>query len=52
MHYEVELLTYEADGTGGLRVTGEVWRPVRVFRADNITTPLVPAPETVPAGTV
>jgi hypothetical protein len=33
MHYEVELreLTYEADGTGGLRVTGSMWKPVRVF---------------------
>ena len=28
MHYEVELreLTYEADGTGGLRVTGSMWK--------------------------
>jgi hypothetical protein len=43
MHYEVELreLTYEADGTGDIRVTGEVWRPVRVFRGDNITMPVV-----------
>ena len=33
MHYEVELreMTYEADGTGGLRVTGSMWKPVRVF---------------------
>ena len=32
MHYEVELreMTYEAYGTGGLRVTGSMWKPVRV----------------------
>jgi len=32
-HYEVELreLLYESDGTGGLRVTGSMWKPVRVF---------------------
>jgi hypothetical protein len=32
-HYEVELreLTYEGDGTGGLRVTGSMWKSVRVF---------------------
>jgi hypothetical protein len=37
MHYEVELreFTYEADGTGGLRVTGSMWKPVRVFDADS-----------------
>jgi hypothetical protein len=33
MHYEVELreLTYESDGTGGLQVTGSMWKPVRMF---------------------
>jgi hypothetical protein len=42
MHYEVELreLTYEADGTGGLRVTGSMWKPVRVFDKDMIPMPL------------
>jgi hypothetical protein len=32
-HYEVELreMIYEADGTGGLRVTGSMWKPVKVF---------------------
>jgi hypothetical protein len=41
MHYEVELreLTYESDGTGGLRVTGSMWKPVRVFNED--TVPMV-----------
>jgi hypothetical protein len=41
MHYEVELreLTYESDGTGGLRVTGSMWKPVRVFNKD--TVPMV-----------
>jgi hypothetical protein len=41
MHYEVELreLLYEADGTGGLRVTGSMWKPVRVFNKD--TVPMV-----------
>ncbi len=36
MHYEVELreLLYEADGAGGLRVTGSYWKPVRVFNED------------------
>ena len=36
MHYEVELreFTYEADGTGGLAVTGSMWKPVRVFNKD------------------
>jgi hypothetical protein len=31
MHYEVELreLLYESDGTGGLRVTGSMWKPVK-----------------------
>jgi hypothetical protein len=31
MHYEVELreLLYEADGTGGLRVTGSMWKLVK-----------------------
>jgi hypothetical protein len=40
MHYEVELheLLYEAD-TGGLRVTGSMWKPVRVFNKD--TVPMV-----------
>jgi hypothetical protein len=42
MHYEVELceLTYEADGKGGLRVTGSMWKPVRVFNKDAIPVPL------------
>jgi hypothetical protein len=42
MHYEVELheLLYEADGTGGLRVTGSMWKPVRVFNKDAIPVPL------------
>jgi hypothetical protein len=41
MHYEVELreLLYESDGTGGLRVTGSMWKPVRVFNKD--TVPMV-----------
>ena len=42
MHYEVELreLTYESDGTGGLRVTGSMWKPVRVFNKDAVPMPL------------
>jgi hypothetical protein len=42
MHYEVELreLLYEADGTGGLRVTGSMWKPVRVFNKDTVPMPL------------
>jgi hypothetical protein len=42
MHYEVELreLLYEADGRGGLRVTGSMWKPVRVFNKDAIPVPL------------
>ena len=42
MHYEVELreLTYEADGTGGLRVTDSMWKPVRVFDKDAVPMPL------------
>jgi hypothetical protein len=42
MHYEVELreLTYEADGTGGLRATGSIWKPVRVFNKDAVPMPL------------
>ena len=41
MPYEVELreLTYESDDTGGLRVTGTMWKPVRVFNKD--TVPMV-----------
>jgi hypothetical protein len=41
MHYEVELreMTYESDGTGGLAVTGSMWKPVRVFNKD--TAPIV-----------
>jgi hypothetical protein len=41
MHYEVELreFTYEADDTGGLAVTGSMWKPVRVFNKD--TVPMV-----------
>jgi hypothetical protein len=41
MHYKVELceLLYESDGTGGLRVTGSMWKPVRVFNKD--TVPMV-----------
>jgi hypothetical protein len=36
MHYDVELreLLYESDGTGGLQVTGSMWKPVRVFNKD------------------
>jgi hypothetical protein len=42
MHYEVELreLLYEADGTGGLAVTGSMWKPVRVFNKDTVPTVL------------
>jgi hypothetical protein len=42
MHYEVELreLLYESDGTGGLRVTGSMWKSVRVFNKDAIPVPL------------
>ena len=42
MHYEVELreLLYESDGTGGLRVTGSMWKPVRVFNKDMVSMPL------------
>jgi hypothetical protein len=41
-HYEVELreLLYEADGTGGLAVTGSTWKPVRVFDKDMVPMPL------------
>jgi hypothetical protein len=41
MHYEVELreFTYENDGTGGLLVTGSMWKPVRVFNKN--TVPMV-----------
>jgi hypothetical protein len=42
LHYEVELreLLYEADGTGGLAVTGSMWKPVRVFNKDAVPVPL------------
>jgi hypothetical protein len=42
MHYEVELreLTYESDGTGGLQVTGSMWKPVRVFNKDGVAVAL------------
>ena len=42
MHYEVELreLTYVDDGMGGLRVTGSMWKPVRVFDKDTVPMPL------------
>jgi hypothetical protein len=42
MHFEVELreLTYEDDGVGGLRVTGSMWKPVRVFNKDAVAVPL------------
>jgi hypothetical protein len=42
MHYEVELreFTYEVDGTSGLRVTGSMWKPVKVFDKDMIPMPL------------
>ena len=42
-YYEVELreLAYQDDGRGILQITGERWRPVRVFRGDAVTTPLV-----------
>ena len=41
MQCEVELreLLYEDDGAGGLRVTGSMWKPVRVFNKD--TVPMV-----------
>jgi len=41
MHYEVELreLTY-ADDMSGLRVTGSMWKPVRVFNKDMVPLPL------------
>jgi hypothetical protein len=37
-HYEVELrkLLYESDDTGGLRVTGSMWKPVRIFNKDAV----------------
>ena len=42
MHYEVELreLTYADDGMSGLRVTGSMWKPVRVFNKDMVPLPL------------
>jgi hypothetical protein len=42
MHYEVELheLLYEDDSAGGLRVTGSMWKPVRVFNKDMVPMPL------------
>jgi hypothetical protein len=42
MHYEVELreMIYESDGNGGLRVTGSMWKPMRVFDRDAIPVPL------------
>jgi hypothetical protein len=42
MHYEVELreLIYESDGTGGLRVMGSYWKPVRVFNKDTVPVSL------------
>jgi hypothetical protein len=42
MHYEVELreLLYESDGTGGLRVTGSMWKPVGVFNKNTVPVPL------------
>ena len=42
MHYEVELreLTVESDGTGGMQVTGSMWKPVRVFNKDMVPLPL------------
>jgi hypothetical protein len=42
MYFEVELreLLYEDDGTGGLRVTGSMWKPVRVFNKDMVPMPL------------
>jgi hypothetical protein len=42
MHYEVELreLLYEDDATGGLAVTGSMWKPVRVFNKDAVPTVL------------
>ena len=42
MHFEVELreLLYEDDGAGGLRVTGSMWKPVRVFGKDMVPMPL------------
>jgi hypothetical protein len=42
MHYEVELreLTSADDGKIGLRVTGSMWKPVRVFNKDMVPLPL------------
>jgi hypothetical protein len=50
-HYEVELreLLYEADGTGGLRVTGSMWKSVRVFNKD--TVPMVLSLQPRPSST-
>jgi hypothetical protein len=41
-HYEVELreMTYEGDGAGGLRVTGSMWKPVRVLNKDGVAVVL------------
>jgi hypothetical protein len=41
MHYEeLRELTYADDGAGGLRVTGSMWKPVRVFNKDMVPLPL------------
>ena len=42
MHYEVELreLISADDGMSGLRVTGSMWKPVRVFNKDMVPLPL------------
>jgi hypothetical protein len=42
IHYELELreLLYESDGTGGLRVMGSMWKPVKMFNKDAIPVPL------------
>jgi hypothetical protein len=42
MHYEVELreFAFEADGSGGLRVVGSAWKPMRLFALDMIVAPL------------
>ena len=52
MHYEVEPreLLYEADGSGGLRVTGLMWKSVWVFNKDTVpmVLPLEPRPSSPP----
>jgi hypothetical protein len=42
-HYEVELreLTYEDDGSGGLRIKREDWRQIKMIGADAVLTSLM-----------